>query len=230
MAKYTKRSQARSMRKNGISIVIIAKKLDVSKSSVSMWCRDIILTQEQNERLNKNRGVSFMNGRRLGAETNRLKKLKAIESANTLGLKTIRKISKRDLLLACVALYWCEGSKTDSTSSFMFVNSDPEMVLIMKNFLMTIMGVIEEDIFCCIQINKIHQKRIEKVLIFWQKLLKLKESQIRKPYFINTKVSKIYDNYDDYYGVCRLVVKRSKYLKYKMLGLIKALKLNIKPA
>ena len=59
-------------------------------------------------------------------------------------------------------------------------------------------------------------------MIFWKKLLELKNSQMRKPYFINTKVNKVYENYENYYGVCRLLVRRGKYLKYKMLGLIKA--------
>ena len=109
----------------------------------------------------------------------------------------------------------------------MFVNSDPEMILLMNNFLVDVMDVLQEDIVCCIQINRIHEQRIKKVLIFWKKLLGLKGSQIRKPYFVNTKVNKVYENYDTYFGVCRLFVRRSKNLKYKMVGLIKALKNQI---
>jgi hypothetical protein len=223
MAKYEQRLKAREMRKEGISIITIAKKLQVTKGSVSLWCRDIILTQAQNEQLVKNKGLSYMNGRRMGAETNRKKKQDAIKEADSWGKKLINNISNKELLLISVALYWCEGSKTDTTSSLMFVNSDPNMILIMKKFLIQGLKVKPEDLVCAIQINKIHEERIQKVLIFWKKLLELKNSQIRKPYFVNTKVSKIYENYDTYFGVCRLFVRRSKYLKYKMLGLIKAL-------
>lgn len=112
----------------------------------------------------------------------------------------------------------------------MFVNSDPEMVSIMKRFLVCVLNVDPDDIVCRIQINRIHEQRIDKVLFFWKNLLKLDKSQIKKPYFINTKVSKIYDNHDNYYGVCRLSVKKSKYLKYKILGLIKAIKSNLMSA
>jgi hypothetical protein len=104
------------------------------------------------------------------------------------------------------------------------------MIIIMKKFLVEVMNVYIEDIVCGIQINIVHKKRIKIVLNFWKKLLKLEYSQIRKPYFVNTKVSKIYENYDNYYGVCRLFVRRSKNLKYQTLGLIKAMKLNILPA
>ena len=47
MAKYNERIKAREMRKNGLSIILIAHRLGVTKSSVSLWCRDIILTHEQ---------------------------------------------------------------------------------------------------------------------------------------------------------------------------------------
>jgi hypothetical protein len=227
MAKYELRIKARNMRRKGESIIVIAKRLSISKSSASLWCRDIILTAKQFERLSKNKGVSVTTGQRMGAEANKRKKLEVIESSNEWARKLIRKVSKRDLSLIASALYWCEGSKADTTSTFMFVNSDPQMILFMKNFLMSAMNVPQEDLVCGIQINSIHRKRINTVLLFWKKLLNLDDSQIRKPYFVSTRISKVYDNYDTYFGVCRLFVRRGKYLKYKMLGLIESLRREI---
>ena len=163
----------------------------------------------------------------MGAEKNKNKKIEAILDANNWGNSNVNKISRRELLLIATALYWSEGAKTDSTSTLMFVNSDPEMILVMKKFLVDVMNVDLNDIACTIQINKMHEKRIRKVLIFWKKLLGLKNSQIRKPYFVNTRVNKIYDNYEQYFGVCRLFVRKGKDLQYKMRGLIKALKFEI---
>lgn len=207
--------------------MVIAQKLDVSKSTVSLWCRDIILSDKQFEKLRKNMGVSFKYGQRIAAQVNRQKKLDAIKNADIWGKNLVKKISSRELLLVGTALYWSEGSKTDSTSTLMFINSDPDMILLMKKFLVQVMSVKLEDIVCGIQINRVHEKRIKKVLSFWQNLLKLRYSQIRKPYFVNTKISKIYENHEDYYGVCRLFVRKSKNLKYKMLGLIKAMKSSV---
>ncbi|HEU0085554.1 MAG TPA: hypothetical protein VFQ59_01185 [Candidatus Paceibacterota bacterium] len=225
MAKYDKKIEARKMRANGMSIVVIAKALEVSKSAVSLWCRDILLSSEQIEKLKKQKG-SVM-GRWMGAESNRKKKRDAINNANDWGKQHVEKISKKELLLIATALYWSEGSKSDSTSGFIFVNSDPEMILIMKLFLVDVLQIPSEEIVCSIQINRIHEERINVVLSFWKKLLNLQNSQLRKPYYVNTKVSKVYANYDNYYGTCRLVVRRGKNLKYKMLGLIRAMKENI---
>ena len=224
MSKYEQRLQARSMRRDGTSVIVIARKLSVSRSSVSVWCRDIVLTEEQFEKLS---GVSVKTGQRMGAEANKRKKLEAIKNAEEWGKKLVKNISQRELMLIAAGLYWCEGSKTDTSSSFMFVNSDPEMIVVMKNFLIDVIKVDLKNIGYCVQINRIHEPRIKEVLIFWQKLLNLQSSQMRKPYFVNTKVHKVYENYDKYYGVCRLFVRKSKNLKYQMNGLVKAIKEDI---
>jgi len=218
------------MRREGASIVVIARELSVSKSSASKWCRDIILTKEQLEVLKQNseRGAKF--GQILGAEANKNKRLIAIKAAEMLATNLVKKISQRELLLIATALYWCEGSKSDRTSGFIFVNSDPDMVNLMKEFLVRNLKIPTENIICSIQINKMHQERIDTVLSFWKNLLKLPSNQFRRPYYVKTKVSKVYENYDHYYGICRLMVRKGMNLKYRMLGLIKAIKSEILPA
>ena len=94
MAKYNERLKARSMRNDGISIIVIARKLGISKSTISSWCRDIILTEEQFEKLRKNKGVSLTTGQRMGAETNKRKRLEAIKDAEIWGKKLIKKVFK----------------------------------------------------------------------------------------------------------------------------------------
>ncbi len=227
MSKYNERIKALAKRREGISIIAIARELGVSKGTVSEWCRDIVLTEEQFEKLKRNQGISVTTGQRIGAEMNKKKRLDAIKDAETWGRELIKNISKNDLLLIATALYWSEGSKSEHTSGFIFVNSDPEMILVMKLFITNVLNIANEEIVCSIQINRIHEKRIDTVLNFWKKLLNLPNNQFRKPYYVNTKVSKVYDNYENYYGTCRLVVRKGMNWKYRMLGLIKAMKSNI---
>ncbi len=227
MALYQKRLEAIKLRKKGLSVGAIAKSLLVSKSTASLWCRNITLNDFQRKELKKNQILLGHRGRIIGAMKNKQKRLSAIKKADALGETLVKKITKRELLLIATALYWSEGSKSDRTSGFIFVNSDPEMVLIMKLFLVNILNISPKDIVCSIQINKIHEKRIRKVLSFWKNLLQLENSQFRKPYYVNTKANKVYANYENYYGICRLIVRRGMNLKYQMLGLIKAVKSDI---
>ena len=229
MSKYELKEKARELRKSGFPINQIKDELKLSKSTVSFWCRDIVLTKEQYKKIKKEHIFKTQKGRLIGAQMNKNKRLNAIKEADILGKKLIKKISKRELLLIATALYWSEGSKSERTSGFIFVNSDPEMILLMKLFLVNILNIPKKDIVCSIQINRIHEKRIKIVLNFWKKLLNLPDNQFRKPYYVNTKVSKIYQNYENYYGICRLLVRKGMNLKYRMLGLIKAVKGDVLP-
>jgi transposase len=71
MAKSVEKEEARKLRKEGMSILAISKKLKVSKSSASLWCRDIELTLEQSIRLHTSMVRGSLPGRLLGSEAQR---------------------------------------------------------------------------------------------------------------------------------------------------------------
>lgn len=224
MAKYRQRIKAREFRKKGESIKEIAKKIGVSKSTVSLWCNDIELSIKHKKILAKKKLDGMSMGRLMGAKVRRDKKLSSVELAFREAKEKIGILSRRDMLIAGASLYWAEGSKSESAFGFMFINSDPRMIFFMKKFLNDIFRVDDKDIMCTIQINKIHKRRIRKVLNFWSDLLQLPISQFNKPSYIKVKPKKIYENYESYFGILRLRVRKSANLKYKTLGLIDALK------
>jgi len=225
MAKFQEKIKAQELRVKGLSINYIAKKLNVSKGSISYWCKDIKLTEKQKKKLLENSIRAGHKGRLMGAEMNRRKKQGNIDFYKILAKKQIGKISKRDLLIAGVALYWGEGVKSDK-SSFAFINSDPEAIKFMYKFYSEILGVKKENFMPRIFINEIHKDRIDVVLNFWSNLLKLPISQFGNPVFLKMEQKKIYENHDNYFGVLSLKVRKSTNLKYQVLGLIGALKEN----
>lgn len=222
MAFYKERIKARALRRKGISIIVIARELKVSKGTVSLWCRDIILTDRQFEKLRKNMGISVKYGQRIAAQVNRQKKIDEINTRFKEAEKLIGKLTYRDLLIAGACLYWAEGAKTNGR--FTFVNSDPIMVKIMHMFIIKIMKIDKEQVRATIQINSIHKPRVKKVIKFWSNYLSLPLTSFNKPYFINIAPKKIYENYDQYYGILRLRVLKSSSLQYKILGLINMFK------
>lgn len=222
--------KAREMRRSGMSIRDIAGRVAVSKSTVSKWCLDITLTPVQVSKLEEGKAAGFMRRRLLASSKNRERKLEILKQDDVWAKELIRRVSNREILFVVIALYWAEGSKSESTSGFLFVNSDPEMILMMKRFLVSSMGISLMDIRCRIQINEIHKPRIDIVLNFWKNLLELDYGQIKQPYFIKARPHKVYENYDSYFGVCRLFLRNGGSMKYKMLALIKAIKAGLLPA
>jgi transcriptional regulator with XRE-family HTH domain len=222
MAKFEKKRQAFSLRRSGKSINHIAKKLGISKGTASLWCRDVPLTPSQAERLRLNSIRGGRKGRMLGAEMNRQKKLDAIAEGKRVAGRDVRTITERDLLMLAIALYWAEGSKTESR--FIFVNSDPEMLKIMFKFLIEKLNVSRRDISITIQINQSHRARIDDVTHYWSKRLGVPRSRFTKPYFVFAKAKKVYLNHNVHYGTVRMRVLRGSSLQYRMLGYIDVLK------
>lgn len=219
MAKSILKIKAQKLRKKGKSINFIASFLNIPKSTVSIWCKDVELTKKQKEKLIKNSGK----GRLMGAQANKEKKEKCIEFYKKNGKKEIGKLSERDFLIAGLALYWAEGSKTYKLA---FSNSEPVAIKFMFLWFKKIMKVKNEEFMPCVFINSVHKNRINKVLSFWSEFLKLPMNQFRNPVFLNVKSKKVYENFENYYGVMSLRIKRGTNLRYKILGLIEAIKLK----
>ncbi|OHA58009.1 MAG: hypothetical protein A2370_01400 [Candidatus Vogelbacteria bacterium RIFOXYB1_FULL_42_16] len=222
MSKYLEKNKAREMRKMGESLGAISTKLGVSKSTVSLWCRDILLGLDQVNFLTEKVTKAGLAGRMKGAEMNRKKKEKNVNDQREQARKKMGKISQRDLMMIGTSLYWGEGSKNGSRT--IFVNSDPEMIRIMYKFFREVHGVSKELFKPTVQINEIHKPRINKVLKFWSFLLDLPLNQFGNTYYVKTTPKKVYGNYESYYGILRLVVNKGSNLQYEILGSIDVIK------
>lgn len=227
MAKSDLKFRAHRLRRQGSSIKEIVKELGVAKSTVASWCREINLSDDQKEFLYQKMITGVHRGRLRGAAVNRQKKLDAQEKARVYAGGRINAISEHDKLIAGVALYWAEGSKAPSTFGFLFVNSDPVMIRFMYEWLTIIMSVPKEEIYVMVSINELHRYRIDKVLNYWSNLLNLPRSQFAKTSFIKSIQKKRYENQDKHFGVLRLGVKKSSFLKYQTLALIDKLKAEV---
>ena len=227
MSKFEFKPLVTALRKSGKSLNEIRKSTGLSKSTVSLWCRNIALSELQKKRLLDKMITMGHAGRLKGAQTNKEKKIKSQKEARIWSLDLLGSISERDKLISGIALYWAEGSKAASTSGFIFVNSDPIMIRFMYEWLIYSVQISKEDITAQISINEIHRYRIKKVLNFWSHLLDLPPERFSKTFFAHSIQRKVYQNHDIHYGVLRLSVRRSTVLKYKLLSLIDILKANV---
>jgi hypothetical protein len=115
--KLAEQQQARQLRRTGLPLADIATTLGVAKSSVSLWVRDVEFTPLPRPPRGRRRAPNALQ-RRKQAEVDRL-----IEE----GRARVGRLSEREFLVAGVALYAGEGSKSDGRVRF--VNSDPRMVV-----------------------------------------------------------------------------------------------------
>ncbi|MER6845607.1 hypothetical protein [Streptomyces platensis] len=120
-AKDDLRARARELRKQGLTYDRIQIELGCSKSSISLWVRDLpkppARTREEASAIARRGWEATLERRE--QERRRTK----AEAAQELGA-----LSDRDLFIAGVALYWAEGTKDKPHArreGVTFVNSDP---------------------------------------------------------------------------------------------------------
>jgi len=223
MAKSLQKIEARRLRREeGLSIKEIAEKVGAGKSTVSLWCRDIELTPQQIRRLEEKEKNGRLRGRLKGARVQKERRLKRIRKIHKQAKKDIKKLSKENLFLIGVALYWAEGHKKQHLLGF--ASSDPKMILFFIKWLQEICKIPKSRLKCLVGINQIHKKRIEEVEKYWSKLTGIPRSQFTKPSFKKVKTKKIYKNIKHHYGTFVIRVSKSTDLNHRVKGWIEALK------
>lgn len=123
------REKARQMRQQGMSVNEITRILGVSKSSVSLWVRDVQLTEEQKAFLEHRRRQYAE--RNIGSQVNRDRSRQLRLAYQQSGRARARE--GHPLHLAGCMLYWAEGAK--GRNGVYFVNSDANMVALFMRFL-----------------------------------------------------------------------------------------------
>ncbi len=221
MAKYDLRIKARELRGNGISVKEISTYLGVSKSSASLWVRDIILTVEQLENLRKAEIKGKERGRLKSALLQKKRRTNQIEEARDEGIGVMSGLSEREFLIAGSALYWGEGSK--KSQQVEFCNSDPKMIKFLIGWLKFNFQVTTEELRCRIGINELHRKRESEVKQFWSKTTGIPIVQFNQTSFKQAKSKKVYGNFNEHYGTLSIKVLRPTKSFYKILGLINGL-------
>lgn len=221
MSKSLMRVKAINLRKRGVSIIKIARVLGISKSTVSHWVGDVVLTVEQLEKLRENSIKGAELGRLRSAFLKRENRLKIIEDFKKTAIPRMSKLTERELMVTGLGLYWGEGGKTNRRIEF--CNSDPRMIKFLTLWLTKCFGVNKENLICTVGINEIHTKREQVVREYWAGAIGVPLEQFRKTSFKRVKNKKVYENFNDHYGTLSVLVRRSTMLYYEIMGLIEAL-------
>jgi hypothetical protein len=177
----------------------LAQILGVSKSSISLWVRDIELSPEQRARLD----ARSLPKRLAGAKTNAARGLARRRAAQRLGRQQAR--SGDPLHLAGCMLFWAEGSRR--RDGVEFVNSDPAMVAFFVQFLRSCYGVADSKIRVTCNLFADHGDRLRQVEDYWLDTLGLPRTSLRKS-TVNrySKYSRKKRSNKLPYGTCRISV------------------------
>lgn len=217
VGKLKLKQEAIKLRKNGFSVKEIQKRLRVSRSSVSLWVRDVKLTHSQIRRLYLNKKTGALRGCIIAA-MNKIRQRKELTcKLIDEGKREAGRILKRDRFMAGIAMYFSEGDKAGK--GVVFSNSDPRAIEFMINWFREFCKVPEKKFRCYLYIHdNLDEIRAKK---FWSKLLKLPISQFRKSYIVKNN-PKRFRKTKNIYGVLRISISNVN-LHRRIMGWIDGL-------
>jgi hypothetical protein len=162
----------RLRRSQGLSVRELAAVAGVSKSSVSLWVRDIELTEGQVAALHE-RNPAY-NGQRLGAKARVALGRERRAGHQEEGRGRVR-AGDDGFIRACL-LYWAEGAK--SRHSLSFSNADAEMVRLWMSLLRSTFDAPESRIRLTCYLYTDHLERQRDVEEFWLGLTRLDRANL----------------------------------------------------
>ncbi|MEI6191189.1 MAG: helix-turn-helix domain-containing protein [bacterium] len=182
MARIKDKSKAIELRKKGMSYSQIKAELGISKGTLNGWLYDMPLSDK---RIRELRDFSPMRIEKC-RNTKMKKRQSRLDSVYQKALLDIGKLSKRDIFLAGLFLYWGEGSKTSKYCTAL-TNTDPVMVKFFIKWVTTCFNIKKTDLDILLHLYE--DMNIKKATKFWSKELDIPLSQFKKPYIKTSKLS-----------------------------------------
>lgn len=174
--KSEERRVARRLRQEeGLAITVIAERLQVAKSSVSAWVRDIELTPEQQARLR--RANHRYDGQLLGQE----RRSASARAARLTAQEHGREFARRNdpLHIQGCMLYWGEGSKSRNAAAL--ANSDPQLLRLFIHFLQQCYALPADKLALAIHCHLGNGLTPREIVDWWLRELELPACCARRP-------------------------------------------------
>ncbi len=217
--------QALLLRKSGLSYGEISKQLNIPKSTLSYFLKDIKLSVRAQERINNRThkaSVCALIKRNINQTALAEKRSEIIRVE---AKKEFKKLVSEPLFLSGVSLYWAEGYKKgaygSNWKSIDFANSDPKMVRVIIKFFEKYFDIKKENLK--VQIIAHSNLKLKESLKFWSDFTGIsKNNFIKTCYCVNKNSTGKRDKKRLPYGTVHIRINNVK-LFFRMIGWIDGL-------
>jgi hypothetical protein len=201
VGKLEEKYKALALRKKGYSYNEILRQIDVSKDTISRWCRDVKLTKSQKLRLYKKKYSGGLRGCIIGAKKKQKEREELTQKLLKEGIEEIGNLSKRDKFIIGAALYFAEGSKGDE--HVCFSNSDPRAIKFMVEWFRRMCRVPIKKFRGSVYLHdNLEEKKAKR---FWSELTGIPLDQFTKTYLVKNNPNRL-RKIKHQFGVFRMTI------------------------
>lgn len=210
--KLLERQTAGELRAQSLTLADIAEKLGVSKSTVSLWVRDVDFVPSPRR-----------TARRRGPNVLMRRKAEEIAHSRELGVARIGTLDEQAFLAAGAALYAGEGAKRDGAVDF--ANSDPRMIAFFCAWMRRFFEIDESRLRGYVYLHE--GLDIDAAHEFWSAVTRIPLTQFGKPYRAQADSS---IRHAKHANGCAYVRYNCTRTHREIMGLIEALLLSSGPS
>lgn len=200
------------LRKSGASYGEIKKELNVSKSTLSYWLRDVPLKEEHKKKFYTNRVLNLARGAQSQKERRSREIAEIVKNAKR---EISTHISLESYRLFGAALYWAEGTKKQRLE---VTNSDPYLILFMVKWFEKVFDIDPKKLRAWLNIYP--QQNDLEIKKFWSQLTNIPLENFGKSYI--KPLNKHYKKNTLYYGTIKVTVPRGSNMRHRIFGWTKA--------
>ena len=197
MARYKDKERALELRKKGKSYSQIKEILGVGKGTLSVWLRSHPLSEKRVRELrdwNEQRIERYR-------ETRKRKREAVLADFYVRANKRVLPLSKRDIFIAGLFLYWGEGGKTKPTE-LTLSNTNPAIGRTFVRWLENGWNINRKKLR--VKMHFYRDMNIRKETLLWSSLLKIPVSQFVKPYVKKSNFSSLTYRRGFGHGTCNI--------------------------
>jgi len=170
------RQLAINLRKKGYSVKEIAKRLNISVGTSSVWTQSVVLDIKAQKTIQHKEARA----RLLAAQSRKKKKQQLIFQLNKHCDKSLKQLSynKNMYKLLCSFLFWTEGNK--ETSHVSIINSDPQLIRLFLFLLRKGFNIDERKLRAMVHVHEYHDGN--KIKEYWSNITEIPLKQFSKNY------------------------------------------------
>lgn len=229
MINAVRKTEAMKLRLKGYSYNEIHNKLGIPKSTLSGWFAGVVLPEKAQDRIKKRIHQGTINGL---VKRNKMQTHLAQQRAKSIrkvAKNEIKKLSKHDLFIIGITLYWGEGHKKPiyvkgierTGHAINFTNTDPYMIKMFMRFVREILNIPDKGI----RINmRLFSNNNESVAInYWSNVTGLTKQHFQKTTRVISKSSQGKRKYNQLpHGTIQVRINDTKCF-HKIMGWIQGI-------
>jgi hypothetical protein len=216
LKQWERREIGQELRRMGLSYREVAAVIPVTKGTLSGWCRDIELSDDQRQRLSfRPSRIAAARQRGLTRREGALQRADAIRTAAAAEVPDLR---RDPFWVAGAVAYWSEGDKRGK--DVRFSNSDAELVRLFLSWASRYLELSPERFLVLLHLHT-GQDELERQR-FWSRETGLPLEQFRKSYIkpegTGHRKNKLYN------GTAQIRIRRSTALHHRVIGWLDGLR------